>query len=159
MTAFRDIDALLRMMAREREILKFLFTGRGAPSLRREQALEHFLSRDGRNPLLIEVFRSKSNLIVPVHSPASTKCRAIMVTQGACQYHPYTFIGKPDAPTESHPSPPPSTRISRFRRRRKRDQWRMSEDVTSTQLFSSSVRKVVAAWRVTASLYIRARTS
>ena len=48
MNAFRDIDALLRMIAREKEILKFLFTGRKAPSLRREEALEHFLSQDGR---------------------------------------------------------------------------------------------------------------
>ena len=48
MNAFRDIDALLRMIAREKEILKYLFTGRKAPSLRREEALEHFLSQDGR---------------------------------------------------------------------------------------------------------------
>ena len=40
MNAFRDIDALLRMIAREKEILKFLFTGRKAPSLRQEEALE-----------------------------------------------------------------------------------------------------------------------
>ena len=40
MNVFRDIDALLRMIAREKEILKFLFTGRKAPSLRPEQALE-----------------------------------------------------------------------------------------------------------------------
>jgi hypothetical protein len=55
MNAFRDIDALLRVIAREKEILKFLFTGRKAPSLREEQALENFLSRDERRlGLLLE---------------------------------------------------------------------------------------------------------
>jgi hypothetical protein len=48
MNVFRDIDALLRMIAREKEILKFLFTGRKAPSLRPEQALENFLEQDSR---------------------------------------------------------------------------------------------------------------
>ena len=55
MNAFRDIDALLRMIAREKEILKFLFTGRKAPTLRREEALENFLDRDERRMgLLLE---------------------------------------------------------------------------------------------------------
>ena len=48
MNAFRDIDALLKAIAREKELLKFLFTGRKAPSLRAEQALENFLSQDRR---------------------------------------------------------------------------------------------------------------
>ena len=48
MNAFRDIDALLKAIAREKELLKFLFTGRKAPSLRAEQALENFLSQDSR---------------------------------------------------------------------------------------------------------------
>jgi hypothetical protein len=55
LNAFRDIDALLRMIAREKEILKFLFTGRKAPSLRQEEALENFLGRDERRlGLLLE---------------------------------------------------------------------------------------------------------
>ena len=55
MNAFRDIDALLRMIAREKEILKFLFTGRKAPTLRQEEALENFLDRDERQMgLLLE---------------------------------------------------------------------------------------------------------
>ena len=55
MNAFRDIDALLRMIAREKEILKFLFTGRKAPTLRQEEALENFLDRDERRMgLLLE---------------------------------------------------------------------------------------------------------
>lgn len=55
MNAFRDIDALLRMIAREKEILKFLFTGRKAPALRQEDALEHFLGGDQRRlGLLLE---------------------------------------------------------------------------------------------------------
>ena len=48
MNAFRDIDALLRVISREKDILRFLFTGRKAPSLRAEQALEYFLSQDSR---------------------------------------------------------------------------------------------------------------
>lgn len=48
MNAFRNIDALLRVMAREKELIKFLFTGRKAPSLRPEQAMEHFLEGDER---------------------------------------------------------------------------------------------------------------
>lgn len=48
MNAFRDIDALLKAIAREKELLKFLFTGRKAPSLRAEQALENFLSQNSR---------------------------------------------------------------------------------------------------------------
>lgn len=48
MNAFRDIDALLKAIAREKELLKFLFTGRKAPSLRTEQALENFLSQNSR---------------------------------------------------------------------------------------------------------------
>ena len=55
MNAFRDIDALLRVIAREKEILKFLFTGRKAPSLRPEEALGSFLGRDERRlGLLLE---------------------------------------------------------------------------------------------------------
>jgi len=46
LNAFRNIDALLKAIAREKELLKFLFTGRKAPSLRAEQALENFLSQD-----------------------------------------------------------------------------------------------------------------
>lgn len=48
MNAFRDIDALLRVISREKDILRFLFVSRKAPSLRTEQALEHFLSQDSR---------------------------------------------------------------------------------------------------------------
>ena len=48
MNAFRDIDALLKAIAREKDLLKFLFTSRKAPSLRTEQALENFLSQDSR---------------------------------------------------------------------------------------------------------------
>ena len=48
MNSFRDIDALLKAIAREKELLKFLFTGRKAPSLRAEQALENFLSQNSR---------------------------------------------------------------------------------------------------------------
>ena len=55
MIAFRDIDALLRVIAREKEILKFLFTGRKGPALRQEEALEHFLGGDRRRlGLLLE---------------------------------------------------------------------------------------------------------
>ncbi len=67
MNAFRDIDALLRMIAREKEILKFLFTGRKAPSLRREEALEHFLGGDRRRlGLLLEhgVIREAEGFLV-----------------------------------------------------------------------------------------------
>lgn len=53
MIAFRDIDALLRVMAREKDILKCLFTGRMAPSLRQEEALGSFLDRDGRRLALL----------------------------------------------------------------------------------------------------------
>lgn len=43
------------MIAREKEILKFLFTGRKAPALRQEEALEHFLGGDRRRlGLLLE---------------------------------------------------------------------------------------------------------
>ena len=38
MNAFSDIDALLRVISREKDILRFLFVNRKAPSLRREQA-------------------------------------------------------------------------------------------------------------------------
>lgn len=48
MNAFRDIDSLLRVISREKDILRFLFTSRKAPSLRSEQALENFLSSDER---------------------------------------------------------------------------------------------------------------
>ena len=55
MNAFRNIDALLRVIAREKELIKFLFTGRKAPSLRPEQAMEHFLEGDERRlNLLLE---------------------------------------------------------------------------------------------------------
>lgn len=67
MNAFRDIDALLRMIAREKEILKFLFTGRKAPSLRTEEALEGFLGRDQRRlGLLLEhgVVRLEEGVLV-----------------------------------------------------------------------------------------------
>jgi hypothetical protein len=48
MNAFSDIDVLLRVISREKDILRFLFLSRKAPSLRREQALENFLSQDTR---------------------------------------------------------------------------------------------------------------
>ena len=48
MNAFSDIDSLLRVISREKDILRFLFVSRKAPSLRTEQALEHFLSQDRR---------------------------------------------------------------------------------------------------------------
>lgn len=48
MNAFSDIDSLLRVISREKDILRFLFVSRKAPSLRAEQALEHFLSQDSR---------------------------------------------------------------------------------------------------------------
>ena len=48
MNAFRDIDSLLRVISREKDILRFLFISRMAPSLRSEQALENFLSSDER---------------------------------------------------------------------------------------------------------------
>ena len=67
MTAFRDIDALLRVMAREKDLLKFLFTGRKAPSLRQEEALENFLGRDERRlQLLLEhgVLRLEGGVLV-----------------------------------------------------------------------------------------------
>ena len=48
MNAFRDIDSLLRVISREKDILRFLFTSRKAPSLRSGQALENFLSSDER---------------------------------------------------------------------------------------------------------------
>ena len=48
MNAFRDIDSLLRVISREKDILRFLFTSRKAPSLKSGQALENFLSSDER---------------------------------------------------------------------------------------------------------------
>jgi len=55
MNAFRDIDALLLAITREKPIIRFLFTGRKAPSLRQEEALENFLGRDERRlGLLLE---------------------------------------------------------------------------------------------------------
>ena len=55
MKAFKDIEALLRMIGREKEILKFLFTGRRSPTLRLEEALGSFLGRDEhRLDLLLE---------------------------------------------------------------------------------------------------------
>lgn len=54
MNAFRDIDALLRVIAREKELLRFLFTGRKAPSLRWEQAVENFCASDERRLRLLQ---------------------------------------------------------------------------------------------------------
>ena len=48
MNAFSDIDSLLRAISREKDILRFLFVSRKAPSLRPEQALENFLEQDSR---------------------------------------------------------------------------------------------------------------
>ena len=48
MNAFSDIDSLLRVISREKDILRFLFVSRKAPSLRPEQALENFLEEDSR---------------------------------------------------------------------------------------------------------------
>lgn len=48
MNAFRNIDALLLVFVREKALLKFLFTGRKAPVLRQEQALENFMAGDER---------------------------------------------------------------------------------------------------------------
>lgn len=53
MNAFRDIDSLLRVISREKDILRFLFISRKAPSLRSEQALENFLSSDERRMNLL----------------------------------------------------------------------------------------------------------
>ncbi len=67
MNPFSDIDSLLRVISREKDILRFLFTGRKAPSLRSEQALEHFLSQDGRRlAYLLEhgVIREADGLLV-----------------------------------------------------------------------------------------------
>ena len=46
MNAFSDIDSLLRVISRKKDILRFLFVSRKAPSLRPEQALENFLEED-----------------------------------------------------------------------------------------------------------------
>ena len=67
MNAFSDIDALLRVISREKDILRFLFVSRKAPSLRREQALENFLSQDTRRlDYLLEhgVIREADGLLV-----------------------------------------------------------------------------------------------
>lgn len=67
MNAFSDIDALLRVISREKDILRFLFVSRKAPSLRREQALENFLSQDTRRlDYLMEhgVIREADGLLV-----------------------------------------------------------------------------------------------
>ena len=67
MNAFRNIDALLLVFTREKQLLRFLFTGRKAPSLRAEQALEHFLSQDSRRlEYLLEhgVVREADGLLV-----------------------------------------------------------------------------------------------
>ena len=67
MNAFSDIDALLRVISREKDILRFLFVSRKAPSLRAEQALEHFLSQDSRRlEYLLEhgVIREADGLLV-----------------------------------------------------------------------------------------------
>ena len=58
MNAFSDIDSLLRVISREKDILRFLFVSRKAPSLRPEQALENFLEED----LSIEVFVSLNSI-------------------------------------------------------------------------------------------------
>ena len=55
MNVFKDIEALLRMIVREKDLLKVLFTGRRTPSMRREDALERFLDRDEKRlDLLLE---------------------------------------------------------------------------------------------------------
>ena len=67
MNAFSDIDSLLRVISREKDILRFLFVSRKAPSLRAEQALEHFLSQDSRRlEYLLEhgVIREADGLLV-----------------------------------------------------------------------------------------------
>ena len=67
MNAFSDIDALLRVISREKDILRFLFVSRKVPSLRREQALENFLSQDTRRlDYLLEhgVIREADGLLV-----------------------------------------------------------------------------------------------
>ncbi len=67
MNAFSDIDSLLRVISREKDILRFLFVSRKAPSLRAEQALEHFLSQDSRRlDYLLEhgVIREADGLLV-----------------------------------------------------------------------------------------------
>lgn len=67
MNAFSDIEELLRVISREKDILRFLFVGRKAPSLRAEQALEHFLSQDSRRlEYLLEhgVIREAEGLLV-----------------------------------------------------------------------------------------------
>lgn len=53
MKAFRDIEALLRVFAREKELLKMLFGSRKRPALRPEQAREHFLGSDERRLQLL----------------------------------------------------------------------------------------------------------
>lgn len=53
MNAFRNIDALLLVISREKALVKFLFTSRKSPSLRREQALENFLGQDERRLTLL----------------------------------------------------------------------------------------------------------
>ncbi len=60
-------DALLRVISREKDILRFLFVSRKASSLRTEQALEHFLSQDSRRlDYLLEhgVIREADGLLV-----------------------------------------------------------------------------------------------
>ena len=67
MNAFSDIDSLLRVISREKDIIRFLFVSRKAPSLRTEQALEHFLSQDSRRlEYLLEhgVIREADGLLV-----------------------------------------------------------------------------------------------
>lgn len=48
LNAFRDIEALLRVISREKEIIRFLFTSRKAPSLHCEEAMENFFAQDER---------------------------------------------------------------------------------------------------------------
>ena len=48
LNTFRDIEALLRVISREKEIIRFLFTSRKAPSLHYEEALENFFAQDER---------------------------------------------------------------------------------------------------------------
>lgn len=67
MNAFRNIDSLLRVMAWGKDLLKFLFTGRKAPVLRQEQAVENFFSGDeSRLNLLLDhgVVRLQDGVLV-----------------------------------------------------------------------------------------------
>ena len=54
MNAFRDIESLLRVISRDKDLLRFLFTGRKAPALRQEQAVDNFLAGDERRLSLLQ---------------------------------------------------------------------------------------------------------